>query len=127
MLPGKMSLKRPKPARRTVLGSNCQAIAVLGCRMANGVEEKTLPKCVWIAAFSGCFTSCEMEAKEPPRRAICSCGFNGLELDVSRIPNVHVSFRVAFQVSCAYRSRFKKLNGSFVAVGKVSVAVEATP
>src|SRR5580700_9544020 len=29
-LPGKMSLNRPKPARRTVLGLNCQAIAVRG-------------------------------------------------------------------------------------------------
>src|SRR5580704_16451799 len=33
-LPGRMSLKIPKPARRTECGSNCQAMAVLGCRIA---------------------------------------------------------------------------------------------
>src|SRR5277367_6048167 len=43
MAPGKMSLKIPKPARSTVWGSNCQAIAVLGCRMARGVGEKMWP------------------------------------------------------------------------------------
>src|SRR5580704_98865 len=94
MVPGNMSLKTPKPARSTVLGSNCHAMAVLGCRIARGVEENTLPRPVWIAAFNGWFTSCEMELKEPFRRAICWCGFNGLEFNVSRIPNVHVSFLV---------------------------------
>ena len=53
MLPGKMSLKIPKPARSTVLGSNCHAMAVLGCRIARGVEENALPRCVWIAVSSG--------------------------------------------------------------------------
>jgi hypothetical protein len=38
-LPGKMSLKRPKPVRKTVFGSNCHATAVLGCRIAIGVDE----------------------------------------------------------------------------------------
>ena len=45
-LPGKMSLKIPKPVRSTVLGSNCHAIAVLGCRIARGVEENKLPRSV---------------------------------------------------------------------------------
>src|ERR1700688_4145002 len=44
MLPGKISLKMPKPARSTVLDSNCHAIAVRGCRIARGVEENTLPR-----------------------------------------------------------------------------------
>ena len=43
------------------------------------------------------------------------------------MPKVHVSFLVTFQVSCAYTSRFRKLKGSFANVGKVSVAVDATP
>ena len=46
---------------------------------------------------------------------------------MSRIPKVQVSFLVTFQVSCAYRSRFRKLKGSFAEVGKVFVAVDATP
>src|ERR1019366_223349 len=53
MLPGKMSLKMPKPARNTDLGSNCHAMAVLGCRIAKGVEENTLPRPVRMAAFKG--------------------------------------------------------------------------
>src|ERR1700676_5460525 len=44
MLPGKLSLKTPKTARSTDLDSNCHAIAVLGCRIARGVEENTLPR-----------------------------------------------------------------------------------
>jgi hypothetical protein len=52
-VPGKMSLKMPKPVRSTDFGSNCHAIAVLGCRMASGVEENRLPRRVWMAAFSG--------------------------------------------------------------------------
>ena len=43
-LPGRISLKRPKPARSTVLGSNCHAMAVRGWRMASGVEENRLPR-----------------------------------------------------------------------------------
>src|SRR5271170_6470383 len=53
MLPGKISLKIPKPVRKTVLGANCQASAVRGCRMARGVDENMLSRCVWIAASSG--------------------------------------------------------------------------
>ena len=41
MAPGNMSLKIPKPARSTDFGSNCQAMAVLGCSIARGVEENT--------------------------------------------------------------------------------------
>src|ERR1700686_4274560 len=44
IVPGNMSLKTPKPARSTVLGSNCQAMAVLGCNIARGVDENTLPR-----------------------------------------------------------------------------------
>ena len=43
------------------------------------------------------------------------------------MPKVQVSFEVSFQVSCAYRSRFRKLNGCESASGKVLDAVEATP
>ena len=43
-LPGRMSLKRPKPRAQHCLRRNCQAIAVLGCRIASGVEEKRLPR-----------------------------------------------------------------------------------
>ena len=43
-LPGRMSLKRPKPVRSTELGANCQAIAVLGWRIASGVAAKRLPR-----------------------------------------------------------------------------------
>ena len=39
-LPGRMSLNRPNPLRSTVCGAICQAIAVLGCRIASGVEAK---------------------------------------------------------------------------------------
>src|SRR5271163_4395193 len=122
-----MSLKIPNPARNTVLGSNCQAMAVLGWSIAHGVEENTWPRWVWIAAFSGWFTSCEMESKDPFSRAISSCGFNGLEFNVPRMPKVQVSFFVTFQVSCAYTSRFRKLNGWLAEVVKVSDAVDATP
>ena len=52
-LPGKISLKIPKPVRSTDFGSNCQAIAVRGCRMAHGVDENKFPRCVWMVAFSG--------------------------------------------------------------------------
>ena len=41
-LPGRISLKIPKPVRSTVFGANCHAIAVLGCRIASGVEAKTV-------------------------------------------------------------------------------------
>ena len=41
MLPGSMSLNNPNPLRNTVFGAICQAIAVLGCRMASGVAAKT--------------------------------------------------------------------------------------
>src|SRR3984957_5863237 len=44
MLPGKISLKMPNPARSTDLDSNCHAIAVRGCRIARGVEENTPPR-----------------------------------------------------------------------------------
>ena len=43
-LPGRMSLKIPKPARNTDFGSNCHAMAVLGCRMASGVEANRWPR-----------------------------------------------------------------------------------
>src|SRR5580658_179821 len=43
-LPGKISLKIPKPVRSTDFGLNCHAIAVLGCRMASGVDENRLPR-----------------------------------------------------------------------------------
>ena len=68
-----------------------------------------------------------MELKEPFSRAMWSCGLSGFELKVSRMPKVKVSFRVAFQVSCAYKSRLRKRNGSFADRGKVWVAVVATP
>src|SRR6202011_423073 len=53
MLPGKMSLKMPNPARSTDLDPNCHAIAVLGWRIARGVEENTLPRRVCMAVFKG--------------------------------------------------------------------------
>ena len=45
-LPGRMSLKIPKPVRRTDFGSNCHAMAVLGWRMASGMDENRWPRCV---------------------------------------------------------------------------------
>src|SRR6516225_8359661 len=60
-VPGKRSLNTPNPLLSTVFGSICHAIAVLGCRIANGVDEKRFPRCVWMAALSGWLTSCEME------------------------------------------------------------------
>ena len=45
-LPGKISLKIPKPVRNTVFGANCQAMAVLGCQMASGVDANKFPRCV---------------------------------------------------------------------------------
>jgi len=44
IVPGKMSLKIPKPVRSTDFGSNCQAIAILGCKMATGVDENRWPR-----------------------------------------------------------------------------------
>jgi len=43
-LPGRMSLKRPKPVRSMELGANCHAIAVLGCKIASGVEANSFPR-----------------------------------------------------------------------------------
>src|ERR1700737_415043 len=43
-LPGRMSLNSPKPVRSTELGTNCHAIAVLGCRIASGVEANRFPR-----------------------------------------------------------------------------------
>jgi len=70
MLPGKMSLKRPKPLRNTVFGAISQATAVLGCRIARGVESKMFSRPVWMAAFNGWLTPWEIAAKEPASRAI---------------------------------------------------------
>jgi len=58
---------------------------------------------------------------------MCSWGFNGLEFNVWRIPKVQVSFGVTFHVSCAYKSKLRKLKGSLAERGKVFVAVVATP
>ena len=43
-LPGRISLKSPKPVRSTDCGANCHAMAVLGCKMASGVEAKRWPR-----------------------------------------------------------------------------------
>ena len=48
-----MSLKMPKPVRSTVLGSNCQAIAVRGCRIASGVDDEQIAEAGLDRAFSG--------------------------------------------------------------------------
>src|SRR5580698_9592807 len=52
-LPGKISLNIPNPVRSTVFEAACQAIAVRGCMIANGVDAKIFPKFVSIEASSG--------------------------------------------------------------------------
>src|SRR5260370_12060489 len=96
-----MSLNNPNPVRNTVLGPTCQAIAVLGYRIANGVAAKMFARFVRIASLSGWSTLWGIASNEAGRRASALCGLTGLELCVARTPNVHVSVRVTFQVSCA--------------------------
>ena len=50
-VPGKTSLKTPKPVRSTDFGSNCHAIAVLGCKIATGVDENRLARWVWFLSL----------------------------------------------------------------------------
>ena len=92
MLPGSKSLNSPKPVLTKVFGLICQAMAVLGCRMANGVGSNRFPIPVRISAFSGRLTSCDTAAEEPGSRATRSCGFSGFELCVVLTPNLEVKF-----------------------------------
>src|SRR6516165_11858015 len=127
MLPGGMSVKTPKPARSTVLGLNCHAIAVRGCHATRGVEGKNFSKPVCSTAFKGWLTSCEAASKDVSRRAIMPCGLMVSELKAARRPNVQVSEPVNRNVSCAKRSRFLNLNGCSAEMGYDLVATDATP
>ena len=96
-----MSLNNPNPVRNTVVGATCQEIAILGCRMAGDVAAKTFARLVRMAWLTGWLTSWGIASNEPGSRASALCGLTGFELCVARTPNVHVSVRVTFHVSCA--------------------------
>ena len=88
-------------ARSTVFGANCQAIAVLGCRIASGVERKQIAEMRLNGGIQRLIHIVRDGIERAAKRATASCGFSGLELYVSRMPKVQVSFGVTFHVSCA--------------------------
>ena len=64
----------------TVFGLICHAIAILGCKMASGVESKQCFR-YWFGseAFNGWLMSCEIDAKDPaavPRHRADSADWN---------------------------------------------------
>src|SRR5271157_387214 len=107
MLPGSRSLNTPNPARNTVFGANCHAIAVRGCHSRRGVEANTLSLPVTIAWLRGWDGSWLAASKEPGKLAISPCALIGLVFVAVRTPTVQVSVEESFTVSWANKSKFR--------------------